>query len=49
MLLTEAEAEQVATALRARLDGGPGYAGPGYHLHLNDGRSEFTMGVLDSE
>jgi hypothetical protein len=48
--LTETEAEGVAHALRARLDGEPGYRGPGYHLHIEDGEgSELTIGVLDPE
>jgi hypothetical protein len=48
VFLTEREADEVAQALRLRLEGEAGYRGPGYHLHLEDGRgSELTIGVLD--
>jgi len=50
VFITEGEAEGIARALRARLDGEAGYRGPGYHLHLEDGEgSEFTIAVLDAE
>lgn len=50
VMLTELEAEEVAEALRARLQGESGHRGPGYHLHLEDGEgSELTIGVLDPE
>jgi hypothetical protein len=50
VLLSEAEAEGVASALRARLEREPGHQGPGYHLHIEDGNgSEFTLGVLDPD
>jgi hypothetical protein len=50
VLLTEAEAERVAKALRARLNAEAGYRGPGYRLHIKDGEgSELTIGVLDPE
>ena len=50
VFLTEREAESVAKALLARLQGDPGRQGPGYHLHLEDGEgSELTIGVLDPE
>jgi hypothetical protein len=46
--LTEAEAEELAQALRSRLEGTEGYRGPGYHLHMDDGAgSERTVCVLD--
>jgi hypothetical protein len=48
IFLTEDEADQVAQALRSRLEGEAGYRGPGYHLHIEDGQgSELTIGVLD--
>ncbi len=48
LYLTEAEAEQLAHALRSRLDDEDGYRGPGYHLHIDDGEgSELTVCVLD--
>jgi hypothetical protein len=49
VFLTEAEADGVARALRSRLDGEPGYQGPGYHLHLEDDAGELTLAVLDGE
>ena len=48
--LTEDEAAAVAGALRSRLEEQPGYRGPGYHLHLDDGHgSELTIVVLDPD
>jgi hypothetical protein len=48
--LTEQEADQVAQALRSRLEGKAGYQGPAYHLHIEDGQgSELTIAVLDPE
>jgi hypothetical protein len=48
--LTEQEADQVAQALRSRLEGKAGYHGPAYHLHIADGQgSELTIAVLDPE
>jgi hypothetical protein len=48
VFLTEAEAEEVANALRSRIDGEEGFRGPGYHLHLEEASgSELTIGVLD--
>jgi hypothetical protein len=50
VFLTETEADEVAKALRLRLDDDPGHRGPGYHLHVEDGEgSELTIGVLDPE
>jgi hypothetical protein len=50
VLLTEREADGLARALRARLEGEAGHRGPGYHLHLDDGAgSELTIGVLDPD
>jgi hypothetical protein len=50
VFLTEREADEVARALRSRLEGEAGYQGPGYHLYLEDGEgSELTIGVLDPE
>ena len=50
VLLTEREADDIAQALRFRLDGKEGFRGPGYHLHVEDGEgSELTIGVLDPE
>jgi hypothetical protein len=50
VFLTESEADGVAHALRARLEGDAGYRGPGYHLHVEDGEgSELTICVLDPE
>ena len=50
VLLTEHEADEVARALRSRLEGEADHQGPGYHLHLEDGQgSELTIGVLDPE
>ena len=48
VFLTEAEAEEVASALRSRIKGEEGFRGPGYHLHLEEANgSELTIGVLD--
>jgi hypothetical protein len=48
--LTEAEADELAQALRSRIDGEEGYRGPGYHLHIEDSTgSELTVCVLDPE
>lgn len=50
VLFTEHEADEVARALRSRVEGEAGHQGPGYHLHLEDGEgSELTIGVLDHE
>lgn len=50
VLLTEREADDLARALRSRLQREPGYEGPGYHLHIDDGEgSELIIGVLDAE
>ena len=50
VFLTEREANEVARALRSRLEGEAGYQGPGYHLHLEDDEGlELTIGVLDPE
>ena len=50
VFLTENEADGVARALRARLEGDEGYQGPAYHLHTEDGEgSELTIRVLDPE
>jgi hypothetical protein len=50
VFLTEREADEIAHALRSRLDGAEGFQGPGYHLHVEDGQgSELTIGVLDPE
>jgi hypothetical protein len=49
ILLTEGEADELAKALRSRLEGEAGHQGPGYHLHLEDGSVEVTIGVLDPE
>jgi hypothetical protein len=50
VFLTEREADGVSQALRSRLEGKPGFQGPGYHLHLeDDDGSELTIGVLDPE
>jgi len=50
VFLTEREADDLAQALRFRLQGEAGYEGPGYHLHIEDGEgSELTIGVLDPE
>jgi hypothetical protein len=50
VFLSEREADGVAKALRSRLEGEPGFVGPGYHLHLEDDEgSELTIGVLDPE
>jgi hypothetical protein len=48
VFLTEEEAENIARALRSRLDGEVGHRGPCYHLHVEDGGgSELTLAVLD--
>lgn len=50
VFLTEREADDLARALRSRLQGEAGYRGPGYHLHIEDDEgSELTIGVLDPE
>jgi hypothetical protein len=50
VFLTEREADGVAKALRARLEGEAGHKGPAYHLHLGDGEgSELTIAVLDPD
>ena len=50
VFLTEQEADQLAQALRSRLEDEAGYHGPGYHLHFEDGHgSELTVAVLDPE
>ena len=50
VFLTEAEAEEVASALRSRIKREEGFRGPGYHLHLEEANgSELTIGVLDEE
>jgi hypothetical protein len=50
VFLTEREADEVARALRSRLEQATGHHGPGYHLHLEDGEgSELTIGVLDPD
>lgn len=37
VFLTEREAEDIALALRFRLDGKEGFRVPGYNLHVEDG------------
>jgi hypothetical protein len=50
VFLTEREAEDIAQALRFRLDGKEGFRGPGYHLHVEGAEgSELTIGVIDPE
>ena len=49
VFLTEREADGLSQALRSRLEGKPGFQGPGYHLHLEGEDAELTIGVLDPE
>ena len=45
VFLTESEADDLARSLPVeRLDGEPGYRGPGYSMHIEDGEgSELTI------